>query len=289
MNVPGIVLHAASQDQLDALVVTPAHAVLLSGPVGIGKTHIAVALGAQLLKVSPETLLHHAYYRRITPTSGTITIEQVRELISFFKLKVPGKAPIKRLAIVEDAEVMGTEAQNALLKLLEEPPADSVLLLTSSRPDRLLSTIRSRLRQLQLPAPTEAALLEHFGATGYDRALIKTVLLRAGTSGAEVKRILETSGNESTETVALVKQVLGMSQYERLLLVDSLAKQKEQTRLFTETLAMMATASLEAAATKNAPTTSRWRDILQAAYTAQNALEQSGNAKLVLTELMLAI
>jgi len=87
----------------------------------------------------------------------------------------------------------------------------------------------------------------------------------------------------------LVKQTLGASQYERLLLVDGLAKQKDQARLFIDMLAVVATASLEAAAAKGAATLSRWRDILQAAYTAQDALEHSGNVKLVVTELMLAL
>ncbi|HSX06972.1 MAG TPA: AAA family ATPase [Candidatus Saccharimonadia bacterium] len=289
MNTLDIVLHASSQAQLDAFATTPAHAVLLSGPKGIGKTHVARTLGARLLGVPLDKLDRYAHYRIITAKNDAITIEQIRELISAFTLQVPGTAPIRRAAIIQDAEVMGTEAQNALLKLLEEPPTDSVLILTSSQPAQLLATIRSRVQQLQLPAPTAADIVQHFVAIGHSEATIKAALLRSGTNIAEVQQTLNTSNEKPDTTISLVKQVLGASPYERLLLVDALAKQKDQARLFTNMLAVVATASLEAAALKGATTLARWRDILQAAYTAQNALEQSGNAKLVLTELMLAL
>jgi replication-associated recombination protein RarA len=289
MNVPGIILHASSQTQLDAFVNTPSHAVLLSGPKGTGKTRVAATLAAQLLGVPVDTLAHHAQYRVMVPKNNVITVEQIRELTSFFRLKVPGTATIKRVAVLQDAEAMGIEAQNALLKLLEEPPMDSVLLLTSSRPVQLLATIRSRVQQLQLPTPANADVQQHFLAAGYSEAAVKAALLRSGTSIAEAQRILEADGDSSGTTITLVKQALGASSYERLLLVDGLAKQKEQAHLFADTLAMVATASVEAAAMKGAATMHRWREILQAAYTAQDALERSGNAKLVLTELMLAL
>ena len=62
---------------------------------------------------------------RSATEKGSIAIEQIRALISFFQLKVPGKTKIKRVAIIQDADRMGLEAQNALLKALEEPPEDS--------------------------------------------------------------------------------------------------------------------------------------------------------------------
>jgi len=289
MIVPNIVLHPYSQVQLEAFIAAPAHAVLLSGPKGIGKTYVASVLSAQFLGTSLDDLKQHAYYHVVAPKNNTTTIEQVRELTSLFTLKVPGAGAIKRVAVMQDAETMGSEAQNALLKLLEEPPTDSVLILTSSQPAHLLATVRSRLQQLQLPAPNEADMLKHFIATGYDETAARAALLRNGSNIAEAKRILEGSDGESGAIIALVKQTLSVSPYERLLLVDSLAKQKDQAQLFTETLAAVATASLEAAAVKGATTTPRWRGILQAAYSAQEALEKSGNAKLVLTELMLAL
>jgi hypothetical protein len=193
---------------------------------------------------------HKEYLQTVTPDSkGLIPIEQIRELISSFRLKVPGKGVIKRVAIVETADAMSLEAQNALLKLLEEPPTDSVLILTSEQPQELLATIRSRVQHLHL---TSSAL------------------------------------PPESESVQLVKRVLAGSAYERLLLIEGPLKAKDTAAAFVTTLATVAEASLEMAARKG-NTTDRWQRVLSAAYQAQQALGRNGNTKLVLTELMLVL
>lgn len=234
--------------QLADFVKRPTHAVLVTGAAEEASSE-AVNAAQSLLEGYREGL------KTVSPIKGTgekwsIGVEQIHDLLGFFRLKTPGKAAIRRAAVITEADKMTREAQNALLKTLEEPPADSVLLLASERPESLLATIRSRVQVINLPRP--------------------------------VRR-------PETEAVQLVKQVLGGTTYDRLLLVDSLTKQKESMREFVDTLATVAMASLEAAAHKGVATVQRWQEILQAAYTAQEALERSGNAKLVLTELMLAL
>jgi DNA polymerase-3 subunit delta' len=288
MNVPGILLHPSTNTQLDAFTKAPTHAVLVVGPKGVGKTHIAVVLAAQLLMT--EKIENHAYYRTIKPTGDSITIEQIRELISFFRLKVPGTGSIRRVAVVEDADTMGTEAQNALLKLLEEPPTESVLILATSYPQKLLVTIRSRTQSLQIAGPDNEMLKKHFEAQGYTASAIASAMLRAGTDIAAATKLL--TGEDKTDSddiLSLVKQALGGTSYDRLLLVNSLSKQKDMARSFTSTLSAVAIASLEAAAQKGNTSVERWKSVLQAAHVADEALVRNGNAKLVLTELMLAM
>jgi len=289
MNIAGIVLHPSAARQLDELVAAPTHAVLLTGPVGSGKTYVAEQLAATLLGCETAALENHAYYRVVGPNNGSISIEQIRELGGFFRLKVPGGAAVERIAVLQDADTMGAEAQNALLKLLEEPPVGSMLVLTSSQPGRLLQTIRSRLQLLRLPTPEQQALLEHFAAAGYDTPAIQAALLRGGSNLAEVQSILGGGAAMSAEVVPLVKQALGATSYDRLLLVDGLAKQKESAHAFVDTLATIAAVSLEAAASKQTNNLDRWASILQAAHCAQEAMSRNGNTKLVLTELMLAL
>lgn len=286
MNVPGIVLHSAAHEQLDAFLKAPTHALLLAGSVGTGKTHIADELARQLL--GAKSLENHAYFRVVTPKKGSIPIEQIRDLIGFFQLKVPDSMAIKRVAIIQDADTMGHEAQNALLKLLEEPPADSVLILTSAEPQSLLTTIRSRLQTLTLPNPNTAQLTEHFVTAGHDKTAVSAALLRSGTNIAAAKALLNVDTKED-DMLQLVKQVLGGSSYERMLLVDGLSKQKAAAQEFIDTLATVAMASLQAAATRSSEGVKRWKTVLQAAHTAQAAFDRNGNPKLVLTELMLAL
>lgn len=93
-------------------------------------------------------------------TKQGIQVDQVREMITQAYI-MPNEAPGKAL-IVHDAETMNPSAQNALLKLLEEPPKGVVLILSTATPTMLLPTIRSRCVEIatnvDAPAPDPAVL-----------------------------------------------------------------------------------------------------------------------------------
>lgn len=86
-----------------------------------------------------------------TQASQFITIEQIRRLIRQFTEQP--HISTRKVALLVDAETMNVNAANSLLKLLEEPPANSFILLVSSTPGLLLPTIRSRVIWQRLPAP----------------------------------------------------------------------------------------------------------------------------------------
>src|SRR5207248_3646382 len=93
--------------------------------------------------------------------SGAIKIDQVREVVERTAYRpFEGK---RRVVIVDEADALVGQAQNALLKTLEEPPPSSVFILVTSRPDVLLPTVRSRCPELRFrplsPADIAAALI----------------------------------------------------------------------------------------------------------------------------------
>ena len=89
------------------------------------------------------TLAPHPDHLIIQPTDcPTITIDQIRNLIRWAHLKPFSKK--QKTAIIQPAQKMTHQAQNALLKVLEEPPENTVIILTVDDPDNLLPTVRSR-------------------------------------------------------------------------------------------------------------------------------------------------
>src|SRR5690606_30390330 len=123
---------------------------------------------ADILELDPTKLDHYPYLHILDPTDESIKIESVRELQQFLKLKVPAAAgpAINRVVIIIRAERMRGEAQNALLKTLEEPPAGTCLILTTESSEQLLSTIVSRCQELTVLPVSEAQAAEYFKEKG---------------------------------------------------------------------------------------------------------------------------
>ncbi|HGK4818162.1 TPA: DNA polymerase III subunit delta' [Pseudomonas aeruginosa] len=151
-----------------------AHAYLLYGPAGIGKRALAEHWAAQLLCQRPATagacgeckacqLLAagtHPDYFVLEPEEAEkpIRVDQVRDLVGF--VVQTAQLGGRKVVLLEPAEAMNVNAANALLKSLEEPSGDTVLLLISHQPSRLLPTIKSRCVQQACPLPGAAASLE---------------------------------------------------------------------------------------------------------------------------------
>jgi DNA polymerase-3 subunit delta' len=159
------------------------HAWLISGPAGVGKLNLALALARRLFgdEAQPSVLdagsalaamasrhdpmdrhpdLHWLYPEE---DKQTISVDQVRAVIDDFTLTAHRGGA--KVVVIEPAEGLTTAAANALLKTLEEPTPRGYLLLTSSQPGRLPATVRSRCQHVALRAPDAASVAQWLGAT----------------------------------------------------------------------------------------------------------------------------
>jgi DNA polymerase III subunit delta' len=193
--------------------------LVFAGPAGVGKRLTAVAL-AQAMNcqraVSTATDARtaaldacgtcasctriargvHADVFLVEPgDSGTIKVDQVREAIDRTAYRpFEGK---RRVVIIEEADALVPEAQNALLKTLEEPPPASVFVLVTTRPDMLLPTVRSRCQRLRFgplaPADVAAVLVRDHGFAEADA--------RAAAAAADgsIGRALDDGADEAIE------------------------------------------------------------------------------------------
>ena len=161
----------------------PPSAWLIAGAPGIGKATLAYRIARYLLAhgataAGPEDLSLPADHpaarqvaagshpgllvlkRAINPKTGklmtVLSVDEIRRLADFFGMT--SEAGGWRIAIVDTADDMNDNAANALLKMLEEPPAQAMLLLLSNMPGRLLPTIRSRCQRLELRPLSDATL-----------------------------------------------------------------------------------------------------------------------------------
>jgi DNA polymerase III subunit delta' len=123
-----------------------AHAYLITGPPGSGKQLLAADL-ANLVNGTPardvfSTKAREIFVARPESKSRRILIQQIRDLEHALQMRAPNGR--RKVAIIPDADRLVTQAANAFLKTLEEPPKDSLLLLLSALPEALPETILSR-------------------------------------------------------------------------------------------------------------------------------------------------
>jgi len=146
-----IIGHGRIRDFLRALAAaepSPHRTFLFFGPDSVGKSLVAREFAARLLGTGPSVPDTFPDFRSIAPESDgdggerDIPIGKVREATVFLS-RFP-IAAARRVLLIEDADRMTDEAQNALLKGLEEPNDTSVLILVSSRPGAVRDTLRSR-------------------------------------------------------------------------------------------------------------------------------------------------
>jgi len=171
-----------------------------------------------LLRLSPEDMktIQEEYlrkgenpYHRITiPRANIVKISSVREIRR--EAAMSTSAGGRRVFIISRADEMGDEASNTILKTLEEPAGNSLLILTSSRADALLPTIRSRCQRIRFDLLTEqeiaTALLARRGVPVERAALVAR--LAEGSYQHATELLEEDLGQEKAEVVAFIRAAL---------------------------------------------------------------------------------
>lgn len=192
------------------------HGWMLTGPRGVGKATLAWRIARWMiadmpqgdagLYIEPDT----PEFRRIAALSEPrvllcrrpwddktkklrkqITVEEIRKLKTFFTMSAADGG--WRVAIIDAMDDLNIPAQNALLKILEEPPEKVLFLMVCHQPGRLLPTIRSRCRELRLgaldPASLGSAMMDAGFAPDHDTEALAS--LSGGSVGEAVRLIAD--------------------------------------------------------------------------------------------------
>ena len=156
--------------RVDAMRPRLPHALLIQGPAGWGEERVANALAVALMGLATDSVARetaHPDLRWLEPEGGLLKIDAIRQAIGFL-MQTPQSAG-RKVAVIQNAECMNLNAANALLKTLEEPPAESFLALCSGAPERLPATVRSRCQRIEIrPSANDTVLawLADAGVTG---------------------------------------------------------------------------------------------------------------------------
>lgn len=237
MNAPYPWLQTAWQKLL-ATRVRPTPALLLAGPAGVGKGALALAWAQTLLCEAPLADASacgrcpacgwfaagtHPDFRRVSLLEKTtrdgelrmatgIEVEQAREAVEFVQFSTYRAGA--RIVLVDPADSLNLAAANALLKVLEEPPLNTVFVLVSDRPRRLLPTIRSRCTRLDIGLPPRQMTLPWLAGRG----LVEADSLLALAGGAPLAALRWAEGNMQDERRVLLDALANPAQLDPVTL-----------------------------------------------------------------------
>lgn len=252
------------------------HAVLLSGMKGVGLATLATKLATDAGQI-----LEYVSPTQKTPTGPlTIYAEQIRALYDIAKTRMSRP----HFIIIDDADRMNHTAQNALLKLLEEPNESIHFILTSHRPDELLPTIRSRVQQFRVPAIDDLSsrkLLKGLSVT--EDSHLKQLLYISSGLPAELTR-LATNPKQFTalgDQIANVRGFISGSSYQKMVVVHSFKDNRRQALEFIDLLLLVL---YKVSVTKPSADILRLSDSIM---NAQQSIAHNGNVRLQLTEVVL--
>ena len=223
------------------------HAYLITGSSGIGKRTLAMAFVQAVLCSEtnvpcgkcrtcrlvgdgrhPDVIVLNPLVKGKVIKTGKITIDPIRELIRRFSLS-PLEAA-RRIAVISGFEAATEAAANALLKTLEEPPGDSILVLTATRSEQLLPTIVSRCEELGL-RPLSRLAIQRALTDRWDVPVEKARLfarLSAGRLGWAVNMLTDVEAlDRRVKFMQDMITLLKSSRVERFAYADRLRKDRE--------------------------------------------------------------
>lgn len=285
-----LLLNQSTQKSVDTLLSHPVHGILIEGPNGSGKYTLGLHIIGKLGRLAPDALENYQYFLHIQPTiKKNLGIEDIRTAQHFLRLKTTGKNNLRRFVLISQASTMSEEAQNALLKTLEEPPEDTVIVLLVEDSHQLLPTCISRLRTITVkPASLEASYKYFESANITKKDFDKLYYLSDGYVGVLYSLIYNNSPHPLYDAVGVAKSIIASPRYERLCKIEELAKNKEQAQLIIDALRKVSRAMLYVAIkSQNPKQIKKWHNNASLIIETQSNIKYNPQYKLLLTNLFI--
>jgi DNA polymerase III delta prime subunit len=217
----------------------------------------------------------------------SLGIDEVRDLKKYVALKTNDVASYSRFILIPDAEKLTPEAQNTLLKLLEEISEKTIIILVATETDSILPTVMSRCFYIQV-MPISLLRAKEFGL---GRGLSEIEISRAFTisegRASDFYELLSGNNDSLNKIIALSKEFLKNSIYDRQKLLQKIYAENVNIDEFLQSLQLMARTGMRNS--KDANVKLIWKNMLSNIILAQEQIKRNVQSKLVMLALSVSI
>ena len=217
----------------------------------------------------------------------SIGIEDIRLLHKTLSLSADKSEGISRIALIDQAEIMTVEAQNALVKLIEDLPERTLVFLVSNNLKNILQTIKSRCFLIPILPIEETSAIDFARVRNISEQDAKKALMLSEGKAELYKDILLNSENSMIANVAKAKKFLQSNVYQRQIIVKSIIEADTTPIQFLNSIKLVAKTGLRSSRTIQQKNT--WKSVLKCTLSSEEQYMSNVSAKLVLLNLSMRV
>lgn len=283
-RISELIINDTTKKEVENFLSSPSHALMIIGSRGNGSKELAQAIALELTgqkKMSKQS----SQLMTISPNKhGNISIDEVRTAWSFAKVPTGNDFKTKKCVIIYEANAMTLEAQNSLLKLLEEPPEYMHFIITVPSKLSILPTIDSRTQKIELKSLSKDKFMEAIMTRSIDKKLASQLYL--ATNG-EIYKALSVQKGDSP-ALSRAKEIIALEPFERLVIAGKALSDREEALILANDLFHLSFIGLSQSV-KVGKSGKKWLKVAQNAEKTIRNLESNGSVKLNMTYLLATI
>jgi len=279
-----MLLNSKTLNQVRSLNLTSNQPIIISGPEFTYKELLSKKIASQSLEIDIDKLDSYPYIITVISDKKSLGIEEIRDLSKFISLTVPLNKAINRVVMIPNSEILTVQAQNALLKNLEESPKSTLFILTTKKINNILPTILSRSRIIDVVKPSKIEIKKYLNKHN-DTEIEQNYLLSDGAPRL-IEILLDNNESDIKNDVDLTKKILSASKINKLSYINELSKSREESIKIISLIKQM---SKLGCLSNNSKQSIIWQNILDRSMQAEKKLRSNSSVKLTLLDFFLNI